>query len=230
MIVDQITRESSENSMTTSEKSTPPIAMHPIATAPEAVSPVATSVVMTPVAAPGTLTPTTTTHTAVLPATRAPEAEAPSVDRSRWVVNISSYQLSGDETSLLAKGGGFAIAPRNIPQEEFIVTTEEACSLISHRGEAAALRAKVTEILQEAKPPKSNLSYKERQAMKKIKENESIIVVPADKGKCAVVMDRQEYIAKMEEKLKDPNTYKEIFEDRTENIKKKIASQLNQIE
>ena len=34
--------------------------------------------------------------------------------------------------------------------------------------------------------------------MKKIKENETIIVVPADKGKCAVVMDRHEYIAKME--------------------------------
>ena len=30
--------------------------------------------------------------------------------------------------------------------------------------------------------------------MKNLKEDESIVIVPADKGKCLVVMDKDEYI------------------------------------
>ena len=55
------------------------------------------------------------------------------------------------------------------------------------------------------------------------------MVLPADKGKCLVVMDREEYIRKMEEKLKDETTYKRIERDPTNEIKKALASQLEKI-
>ena len=56
--------------------------------------------------------------------------------------------------------------------------------------------------------------------MGSLKENEAIVIVPADKGKCTVIMDREDYIQKMETKLQDTNTYKEIFEDPTTKLQK----------
>ena len=49
----------------------------------------------------------------------------------------------------------------------------------------------------------------------------------ADKGKCLVVMDTEEYIKKMEEKLSDETTYKRIEKDQTYEIKTEISAHLN---
>ena len=148
----------------------------------------------------------------------------------RWVRNLSKYNPTPDEISLLAKGGNFAISPKCIPFDDFVVATEEACRKIGHKGEAAALKAEVAEILKEAKAPPSNLTMKERKAIKTLKENDDIVIVPADKGKCTVIMDRDDYVQKMETKLQDTSTYKEIFEDPTPKLQKELANQLNRLE
>ena len=88
------------------------------------------------------------------------------------------------------------------------------------------MRSEITEILDKAEQPKSNLSKEERQAMKNLKEDESIVIVPADKGKCLVVMDKDEYIKKMEDKLSDVSTYKRIEKDPTNEIKEEITTVL----
>ena len=64
---------------------------------------------------------------------------------------------------------------------------------------------------------------------KKSKNDEKVMILPADKGKCLVVMDREDYINKMEEKLKDETTYKRIEEDPTSKIKEALAKQLDKI-
>ena len=46
------------------------------------------------------------------------------------------------------------------------------------------------------------------------------MILPADKGKYLVVMNREEYINKMEEKLSDETTYKRIKKDPTLKSKK----------
>ena len=48
-----------------------------------------------------------------------------------------------------------------------------------------------------------NLTVAEVKAINTLKKDESIIITPAEKGKALVVMDREEYISKMEEKLSD---------------------------
>ena len=53
------------------------------------------------------------------------------------------------------------------------------------------LRNKVVVILQNAKPPKSNINKAERQALKSPKENKDITILLADKGKAVVVMESQ---------------------------------------
>ena len=55
------------------------------------------------------------------------------------------------------------------------------------------------------------------------------MVLPADKGKCLVVMDQEEYINKMEEKLKDRTTYEPIKKDPTNEIKEALAKELQRI-
>ena len=74
------------------------------------------------------------------------------------------------------------------------------------KGEADALRGEVTEIIKTAAPPKDNISKEERDALETLGKDKEITVIRADKGKCMVVMDREEYIRKMETKLSDTHT------------------------
>ena len=145
-----------------------------------------------------------------------------------WVVNVSNRRLTESEERLLQKGAGFAIAQKEIPYDDYITSTEIACSYLPS-GQALALKAEVAEILREAKPSKDNMTKREQIALKTLKKDPEIIITPADKGKALVVMDRKEYIAKMEEKLGDTSTYIKIDKDPTMEIKKELSSQLHEL-
>ena len=147
---------------------------------------------------------------------------------NKWVKNISSKELNAHHKSLLAKGAGFAISNNKIPIEEIIVSTELACKKLPS-GEAAALRAEVANILEHSKPAKSNLSKEERTAIRELKEDESITILPADKGKCIEVMDTYEYKQKMKQKLSDENTYKKIGYDPTFIVQEALITELSKI-
>ena len=65
--------------------------------------------------------------------------------------------------------------------------------------------------------------------MKNLKKDPEIIITPADKGKALVIMDRKEYIKKMEEKLNDTTTYMKIDKDPIMEIKKELASEIQEL-
>ena len=52
---------------------------------------------------------------------------------------------------------------------------------------------------------KSNLSPEQRQILKELKEDDSIIICPADKGKAVVVEDRETYLAKTQDQIHEGN-------------------------
>ena len=54
-----------------------------------------------------------------------------------------------------------------------------------------------TSILQQAEPPEPNITKDMREALKILKEDESIMVLPADKGRANVVKGTDTYRAKM---------------------------------
>ena len=54
-----------------------------------------------------------------------------------------------------------------------------------------------TSILQQAEPPEPNITKDMREALKILKEDESIMVLPADKGRANVVKGTGTYRAKM---------------------------------
>ena len=52
--------------------------------------------------------------------------DTPYVDKTNWVVNLSSRSLSDAEKALLKKGLNFAVTPANIPATEIIAKVEAA--------------------------------------------------------------------------------------------------------
>ena len=143
--------------------------------------------------------------------------------------NYSSRILTEEETRLLSKGAGFAITPKSLPIEDFIVATEETCVRLSHKGEKDALRGEINRILHGESPPVSNISNSERKILSNLKKDESLVFLEADKGKCLVIMDKEEYLAKMEEKLADQTTYRRINENPTAKLQKRLWAKLEEI-
>ena len=58
----------------------------------------------------------------------------------------------------------------------------------------------------------------ERKAIKNLKQDESILVLPADKGRLTVVMNIEDYIKKSNDILNDNYTYLLLKKDPTDQL------------
>jgi len=136
----------------------------------------------------------------------AKDIDLPGEQLKKWVVNMSKYGLNDNEKKVLSKGLNYAVTPDRIPNEEYLVATEEACKMLS-TAEGEQLRAQVVGALNQAKPPKSNISKGERQALRTLAKEKSVTILPADKGKATVSMDTAEYEKKVKKMLTDEKVY-----------------------
>ena len=78
-------------------------------------------------------------------------------------------------------------------------------------------------------PPKSNITLDEQKAIREFKEDQSRVVLTADKDEAMVVMDREDYIDKAQLLLTDTNMYKPITKDPTNKLKNKLSQTLRDI-
>lgn len=76
-------------------------------------------------------------------------------------------------------------------------------------------------------PEHSNLSEAEKQALKELQENTSIILKPADKGSAVVILDRKQYIEEAQRQLQDTNYYIPLTEPIHENTALQIKTILD---
>ena len=145
----------------------------------------------------------------------------------KWVCNLSKYNLSDSQSQVLAKGLNYAITPHTVPVDEFIVVAEQAAWQVS-AGQTDKLRTEVTGLVHafSHKQSKSNLSKTERKALEDLRKEDSITFLPADKGKCTVVMDTDEYESKVKSMLSDEKTYKKLPKDPTSAYKRKLIAKL----
>ena len=146
----------------------------------------------------------------------------------RWVLNLSKRPLNDAETSVLEKGLNFAVTPSKLPTDDLIVAAEQACSLLE-TDEAHQLRPKLSSIISSAKPPTPNISSSESKALKALAKDDSILVLPADKGRCTVILDKGEYITKVETMLSDTSTYTRLNSDPTSKYKRKLVQKINKL-
>ena len=136
---------------------------------------------------------------------RKTEPDLTGTQLKKWVINLSKYKLTQPQNRVLAKGLNYAVSPDNVCAEEFVLATELACRKLTY-PESVQLRAKVASTLKSAKLPKSNVTKEERKAIKELQKVDSILILPADKGRSTVILDKCEYDKKVTTMLADTKT------------------------
>ena len=142
------------------------------------------------------------------------------VNKDRWVVNLSSRKLTSAKTAVLRYGLNFAPVPKEIHIPEIIASIESGIRDLPE-GNKESVRATVTNILKYSKPPTNcNLSRQQKLALKSLRRDNNIIIIPADKGKAVVVMDNDEHTNKINELLSDKETYLKTTDRRRSPVSK----------
>ena len=129
---------------------------------------------------------------------------------------------------VLSKGLNFAITPDTLLVEEFVVAIEKGCHKME-ADKAESFRNDVLGVLSSAKCPQPNMNVQERKALFDLKKNQSILILPADKGRATVVVDKDDYEKKVSDMLGDRKTYEELKRDPTPIYKRKLMSVLTRL-
>ena len=66
------------------------------------------------------------------------------------------------------------------------------------------------------------MSRNEKEALDKLKKDDTVIIKQADKGGAFVIMDRTYYISKMKDHLDDENTYEKLSRNEDEHVLKGV--------
>lgn len=147
---------------------------------------------------------------------------------AKWVKNCSKRILTDPELSVLAKGLNYAVSPKELPVVDVITATEVGCRNLTP-DKASELRAKVNTVLTNTKKVEHNLNKDEFKALDDLRKDKSIKILPADKGRCAVILDTEEYVQKCNALLDDTNTYSKLKRDPTQKYKKQLIELLKQL-
>ena len=150
--------------------------------------------------------------------------QTPRVDKYKWVINLSTRPLSDAEVSLLEKGLNFAVTPTNIPATEIVAKVESAIRTLDSE-QANSVRRSVNHILQQAEPPKPNITKEMQEALKNLKQDDSIMILPADKGRASVVSNTDTYHDKMKT-LIETGPYQLLNKDPTDRLSRKRTEKL----
>ncbi len=131
---------------------------------------------------------------------------------------MSDRNLTQPERDVLAKGLNVAVTPEQIPVVDLIKATESAISLRDGKLVVPEqLRLKVSAALSSAKAPPSNLTIQERKALTSLQRDRDITILPADKGRCTVVLNTTDYLSKVNSLLSNTATYETPKRDPTSN-------------
>ena len=109
------------------------------------------------------------------------------------------------------------MTPKRIPTESIVSSVEAALSRQRDLSEPAKdnIRSRIASTIQSASITDSNLTKDEQQALKRLKNDKNIVILPADKGRVTVVMDKTDYYDKMDALVNDKQTYELLKRDPT---------------
>ena len=91
---------------------------------------------------------------------------------------------------------------------------------------AAKLRARVANVLKTTRLPPSNITKEERKDLADLKKCQNILMLPSDKRRCTVVVDKISYEAKVNTLLSDTSTYTKLKKDPTRKYQSDLAAVL----
>ena len=137
------------------------------------------------------------------------------------VINLSGQKLDDGVSSLLQKGLNYAVTPHSIPIEDILAGVEKAVqSLPVEMVEEA--REETVRIIKSSSRPRDNLTRTERAALKTLKENNNLTILPADKGNATVILNTTDYKQKITSLLEDPS-YRKLARDPMDSMERKTT-------
>ncbi|BHF74750.1 hypothetical protein SprV_0501783800 [Sparganum proliferum] len=143
------------------------------------------------------------------------------------VHNLSSKQLTEDQVKVLQHESSYNTG--DAQPVDFIAALEATLSKTDTTEDSKdAIRQGVASLIISYRPRRT-IPSAEVKAIKELKRDEEIVIVPADKGRATVVLDKSEYVAKAQQLLNDNQSYKVIDSDPIKALVGKINKSLNQM-
>ena len=96
------------------------------------------------------------------------------------------------------------------------------------KEDAMKLKSDINSLLRKAKVLKHNLTNQERVGLAQLKKDKDRVILTADKGVAMVVMDKEEYVNKVQELLAQP-AYRLLPRDPKNKIKVQLITKLRTI-
>ena len=159
------------------------------------------------------------------------------IERSDWtthanpnfVINLSDKQLDKTTTSALGFGLSFAISDNEINSVEI---AKAFCNLEKYSDLSSEniniCKGMIYSLM--LKPSEKNCPKRFTKALSVLKKDQHLHITKADKSNAVVIMNKQDYINKMETLLSDENTYEGLqnnpIESVNSNFNKKVKSLL----
>ena len=126
------------------------------------------------------------------------------IDKTNWVINLTSRSLNNAKRALLQKGLNYAITPAE---------------------QADTIRRAVNNILQQGELPEPSITKEMQDTLKHLKEDEFIMVLSADKGRASVDMDTDTYHIKMSTLIEN-GPYQLLNKDPTDCLTQMLSKKL----
>ncbi|KAM7281366.1 uncharacterized protein ISCGN_006504, partial [Ixodes scapularis] len=146
-------------------------------------------------------------------------------NNSSFVTNLSSRLLSQREIDVLARGHNYNLTTTRPPLAHMAAAIEDG---IMHMVPSVREGIRLKAISALSKLPRRqpyNISKEEHTALRKLREDSTIVILPADKGNTTVVLDRVAYEEKTQ-KLLDCSAYKKLKRNPTLVIQRNLNSML----
>ncbi|XP_077518586.1 uncharacterized protein LOC144128777 [Amblyomma americanum] len=133
------------------------------------------------------------------------------------ICKLSSHTLDPHERSLLLRGLNFNTgAPPNAVNMTCAV--EEAIRKVAPSLQSEARSRAIGALSKLAKSKTRTITPAEQTALTRLQKNKDIVILPADKGNATVVLDRTDYVRKMDALLEDTTTYAKLSRGPTKKI------------
>ncbi|XP_070380710.1 uncharacterized protein [Dermacentor albipictus] len=145
------------------------------------------------------------------------------------ILNLSSYKPTESEAALLQKGLNSNTGASPNPARVICAVERAVTQLPSEVREEARTRAIGVLSKWRTRNPQARFSPAEKQVVKALRNNDSIAILPADKGNAIVLLDRSDYNEKMKDLLSAEDTYVAIQKDPTVNLQTKLQKLLSKI-
>jgi hypothetical protein len=137
------------------------------------------------------------------------------------VINLSGRMLDDGVSSLLQKSLNYDVTPCTITTEDILAGVEEAVqSLPVEMAEEA--RQETVRFIKSSSRPRDNLTRAEREALRTLKKNTDLTILPADKGNATVVLNTVDHKQKITSLLENPS-YRRLIRDPTDLTERKTT-------